>query len=103
MRCLQFVAWICHFSNQGIDPIVQFQFEHTAVFGCTDVFALDQFEIVSQTGKQENVRQAGIDAAGCNNIIVWLQLFAQALQLHGEVAHQLGFLSNLHAACDFAL
>ena len=68
MRCLQFVAWICHFSNQGIDPIVQFQFEHAAVFGCANVFALDQFEIVGQTGEQENIRQTGIDAAVCRRL-----------------------------------
>ena len=73
MCCLQLVAWVGHFSNQGIDPSVQFQFEHTAVFGCTDVFALDQLEIVSQTGKQENVRQTGIDAAVCRRFFGFVE------------------------------
>ena len=73
MCCLQLVAWICHFSNQCIDPSVQFQFEHTAVFGCTNVFALDQLEIVSQTGKQENVRQTGIDSAVCSRFFGFVE------------------------------
>ena len=73
MCCLQLITRVGHFRYQGIDPIIQFQLKHAAVFGGADVFTLDQFEVVCQAGEQEYVRQTGIDAAVCGCFLGLIQ------------------------------
>lgn len=63
MRSLKFIARIGHFRHQRADPGVQLQFQHAAVFGGADILALNNFQVVSNAGQQEDIGQTGVDTA----------------------------------------
>lgn len=63
MRSLKFIARIGHFRHQRADPGVKLQFQHAAVFGGADILALNNFQVVSNAGQQEDIGQTGVDTA----------------------------------------
>lgn len=63
MRRLQFITRIGHLRHQCADPGVQFQFQYAAVFGGTDILALNDFQVMRNAGQQEDVRQTGVNTA----------------------------------------
>ncbi|MOA28691.1 hypothetical protein D3C78_1496530 [compost metagenome] len=61
MRRLQVIAGVRHFGNQAANPPVQFQLQQAAILGRANVLPLDEFQIVSDARKQEDIRQPSVD------------------------------------------
>ncbi|MNE86495.1 hypothetical protein D3C80_1836060 [compost metagenome] len=60
---MQLIARIGHFGDQATNPSIELQFKKTSVFGRTNIFALNQFQIVRNTRQQEDIGQTCINAA----------------------------------------
>ena len=63
VRRLQFITRIGHLRHQCADPGVKLQFQYAAVFGGTDILALNDFQVMRNAGQQEDVRQTGVNTA----------------------------------------
>lgn len=61
VRRLQFITRIGHLRHQCADPGVKLQFQYAAVFGGTDILALDDFQVMRNAGQQENIGQTGVN------------------------------------------
>ncbi len=63
MRSLKFIALDRSFPSPACGSGVKLQFQHAAVFGSADILALNNFQVVSNAGQQEDIGQTGIDTA----------------------------------------
>ena len=68
MRRLQRIARIGHFGDQTFHPVVEFQFQQTAILSGADVFTLNNLQVVRNARQQEDIRQTGVDTAVCRRI-----------------------------------
>ena len=60
MRGLQFITRIGHLRHQSPDPVIQLQLKQTAIFGGTDIFPLNDLQVMRNTGQQEDIGKTGL-------------------------------------------